>query len=232
MKAGFPLLLAALFAMPACAKQAPTCEAPATFARPMLEGPTSADPRRRLPIGGYTLALSWSPQYCANRSSSPQDHFQCSGERTFAFTLHGLWPDGEGRQWPQYCRPTRLVPDKVIREHLCSTPSVQLIQHEWEKHGTCMTDAPAAYFARSAELFGKIRYPDMTELRGRTMTAAAFQEVFANANPGMRADDMRLNVNKQGWFEEVWLCLDKQYRGRACPAHAGGARPDQVIRIR
>lgn len=232
MNTRLSLALAALLAAPACGKQAPVCEAPATIARPMLEGPTADAPRRVLPIGGYTLAISWSPQYCANRSTSPRDQFQCGGGQDFAYTLHGLWPDGEGRDWPQYCRPTRLVPDKVIREQLCTTPSVQLIQHEWEKHGTCMQETPASYFARSREMFGKVQYPDMAELRGRTMTAGAFQQAFANANPGMRPEQMRLNVSKAGWLEEVWLCLDKQYRNQACPATQGGAQSDRVIRIR
>ena len=232
MRWSLPLVLAALLAAPACSKEAPACEAPATIAQPMLEGPTASEPRRLVPIGGYTLAISWSPQYCANRSTSPRDHFQCGGGQHFGFTLHGLWPDGEGRDWPQYCRPTRLVPDKVIRQHLCSTPSPQLIQHEWEKHGTCMAETPASYFARSAALFGKTSNPDMSELRGRSMTAGTFQQAFADANPGMRPEQVRLNVSKAGWLEEVWLCLDKQFRSRACPATQGGAPADQVIRIR
>ncbi len=232
MRGRLILALAALIAAPACSRKAPSCEVPADLPRPMLEGPTSDQPRRLLPIGSYTLAVSWSPEYCAERTTSPRDHFQCGGERSFGFTLHGLWPDGEGAQWPQYCRPTRLVPDKVIREHVCTTPSPQLIQHEWEKHGTCMSKTPEAYFAKSAALYSELRFPEMDELRGKSMTAAAFQEAFAKANPGMKADQMRLNVDKAGWFEEVWLCLDKQFRRTSCPVHQGGAKPDQLIRIR
>ncbi|MET0375706.1 MAG: ribonuclease T [Rhizorhabdus sp.] len=233
MKLTLPLALAALLISPACAQKAPSCEVPAELPRPMLEGPTVDQPRRLLPIGGYTLAVTWSPEYCARRMSSPKDHIRCGGNAgRFGFTLHGLWPDGEGAQWPQYCKPTRLVPDKIIREHFCSTPSPQLIQHEWEKHGTCMSKAPADYFARSGQLFAGLKFPDMDKLRGGTMTAQAFQEAFAAANPGMRADQMRLNVGKQGWMEEVWICLDKSFRPTTCPAHQGGAAPESSVRIR
>jgi len=232
MRIGLPLLLATLLIAPACAKQAPSCEVPATLPRPMLEGPTADQPRRILPIGGYTLAASWSPQYCIDKSSSPRDRVRCGGDNSFGFTLHGLWPDGEGKQWPQYCKPTRLVPDAVIREHLCSTPSPQLIQHEWEKHGTCMAEKPADYFAQAGKLFAELTFPDMKELSGRTMTAIEFQRKFADANPGMRPEEMRLNVTKAGWLEEVWICLDKRFHRQACPAHQGGASPGQVIRIR
>ena len=225
--------MAAFLIAPACAKKAPSCAVPAELPRAMLEGPTAEQPRRLLPIGGYTLAITWSPEYCASRMSSPRDHIQCgAAPGVFGFTLHGLWPDGEGAQWPQYCTPTRLVPEKVIREHLCSTPSPQLIQHEWEKHGTCMSKTPADYFEKSAKLYEALKFPDMAKLSGRTMSAQAFQEAFAAANPGMRADQMRLNVSKQGRLEEVWLCLDKSFRAATCPVHQGGAAPESTVRVR
>ena len=233
MRGGLLLALAALLISPACAKQAPSCEIPAELPRPMLEGPTADAPRRLLPIGGYTLAISWSPEYCARRMSSPKDHIQCGGQAgRFGFTLHGLWPDGEGPQWPQYCAPTRLVPEKLIREHFCSTPSPQLIQHQWEKHGTCMAKLPADYFAQSGKLFSSLRFPDMEKLSGTMMTAQAFQEAFAAANAGMRADQMRLNVGRQGWLEEVWICLDRNFRPTSCPAHQRGAAAESTIRVR
>lgn len=227
------VLLAALLLTPACAKKPPSCEIPAELPRPMLEGPTIDQPRRLLPIGSYTLAVSWSPQYCASRQSSPKDHVQCGGAAGhFGWTLHGLWPDGEGAQWPQYCRPARLVPEPVIREHLCSTPSPQLIQHEWEKHGTCMAKAPAEYFAQSGKLYTALTFPEMEKFSGRSTTVQAFQEAFAKANPGMRADQLRLNVSKAGWLEEMWICLDKRFMRATCPAHQGGAALGQMIKIR
>lgn len=226
-------LLAALSSTPVAARGGPTCQVPSSLPRPMLEGPTSEEPRRIVPIGSYTLAVSWSPQYCASRTTSPQDRLQCGGGLgTFGFTLHGLWPDGRGARWPQYCKPTRLVPDRVVRDNLCVTPSVQLIQHEWEKHGTCMEHRPADYFARSAQLFKALRFPDMGRFHGRTVAALTFQQAFADANPGMRADQMRLNVNRQGWLEEVWLCLDIRFRHRTCPVQQGGAAPAATIRVR
>ncbi len=232
MRFGLPLLLAALLVAPACAKKAPSCEVPATLPRAMLEGTSVDQPRRVLPIGGYTLAVSWSPQYCSTRATSPRDHVQCGSGNSFGFTLHGLWPDGEGALWPQYCKPTRLVPETVVRAHFCSTPSPQLIQHEWEKHGTCMSKTPDEYFAKSGALFSKLAFPDMKELSSRSIPAADFRKAFADANPGMRAEELRLNVSKSGWLEEVWICLDKQFERTTCPAHQGGAALDTVIRIR
>lgn len=209
------------------------CAAPGALPKPMLEGATHDEPRRLLPIGGYTLSVSWSPEYCASRMTSPKDHLQCGGAvGEFGFTLHGLWPDGVAEKWPQYCTPARLVPDAVIHDNLCNTPSVQLIQHEWEKHGTCMEHDPASFFRKSSKLYRALHFPDMTGFRGKTVAALTFQQAFADANKGMKADQMRLNVGKDGWLQEVWLCLDTRFQYRTCPASQGGAAPAAAVKIR
>lgn len=234
MNAKLLLLVAVLLAVPACAKKdGPSCAIPEVLQRPMLEGPTREQPRRLLPIASYRLAISWSPQFCDSRMTSPAARLQCGGEMgQFGFTLHGLWPDGPGEQWPQYCKPTRLVSEKVVRENLCSTPSAQLIQHEWEKHGTCVSKTPEDYFPKGERLYRALKYPDMAKLRGKPMSAQAFQEAFAAANPGMKADQMKLNVTKDGWLDEIWFCLDTKLNYRTCAANQGGEGPTDRIRIR
>jgi len=94
---------------------------------------------------------------------------QCGGNR-FGIRLHGLWPDGEGKDWPQYCAATDIVPRQVIAANLCSTPSAQLLQHEWAKHGTCMPgETPASFFRRSTGMYARLRYPDMNALSRRPL---------------------------------------------------------------
>ena len=63
-----------------------------------------------------------------------------------------LWPDGKTKEWPQYCRPASLLSERVLAQHLCATPDLQLIQHEWAKHGTCTSDSPAQFFDHSRRL--------------------------------------------------------------------------------
>lgn len=217
--------------LPALA-QANQCTLPAQIARPQIEGPTAAEPRRVLPIGGYTLAISWSPQYCSG-AAARKDDLQCSGRHgRFGFTLHGLWPDGYGKEWPQYCKPAAPLPAKVIRDHLCSTPSVQLVQHEWAKHGTCMPTTPARFFAQSRLHYQALRYPDMMALASRpAVTARAFAEAFAAANGGLSADMMRVTATRDNWLSEVWLCMDRRMRYTRCPAHQGGVSPETVLKI-
>src|SRR3546814_4423107 len=102
--------------------------------------------------------MSWSPQHCADvrNPNGARDRFQCSGENgRFGWVLHGLWPETDGPGYPQWCRPAKIVPQPVLKQHLCMTPSAQLLQHEWAKHGTCMSPHPAAYFRSAAILFGR-----------------------------------------------------------------------------
>lgn len=226
------LVLLALMSPSALAAQARQCRVPDQIAAPHPEGPSEREPRRILPIGGYTLALIWAPEACHGRSPNIDLAFACGGGNRFGFTLHGLWPDGEGRDWPQYCAPAPILPEAVIRRHLCVTPSAQLLQHEYAKHGTCMGIAPAAYFARSTGLYGRLRFPDMNALAARRdLTVRQFATAFARVNPGLSADMIRLNVNRRGWLEEVWLCLDTRFAYRTCPVAQGGASATRRIRI-
>jgi len=227
------VLVALALALPAAASaQARQCSVPARIAMPRPEGPTPREPRRTMPIASYTLALIWAPEACRSRSGNIDVGFACGGANRFGFVLHGLWPDGAGGSWPQYCRPAPVLPEALIRRYLCTTPSAQLLQHEYAKHGTCMGVPPAAYFARASRLQARLRYPDMRALAARRdLTARQFAAAFARANPGLRPDMIRLSVNRRGWLEEVWLCLDTRFAWRACPATQGGTPPARRIRI-
>lgn len=207
------------------------CTAPrgAQSIRPDL--PSQSQPTRVLPIGGYTLAITWSPQFC--RDPKGNSSFQCGGANRFGFTLHGLWPDGVDKDWPQYCRPTAIIPQAVVRRHICATPSAQLMQHEWAKHGTCMSGySPARYFQRSNALYHGLRFPDMDGLSRRNgLTAADLATAFAAANRGMTADMMRVTATREGWLDEIWICLNKAFRPARCPAHQGGLSPNTPLKI-
>jgi ribonuclease T2 len=225
----------ALLAPAMASAQAYRCSVPSTRMSVRPDLASASQPQRLLPIGGYTLAITWAPQYCRDHARDASARFECgtktSGNR-FGFTLHGLWPDGVGKDWPQYCKSTPLLPAALIRRHLCTTPSAQLMQHEWAKHGTCMAvKSPAQYFARSSGLYGALRYPDMVALSRRALTAGAFAKALAQANPGLEADMMRVTTTRQGWLDEVWICLDKAFRYTHCPAHQGGVAPGARLNI-
>lgn len=203
--------------------QAYSCAVPDSI--PGGTSPLAGDKRftRQVPIESYTLAISWSPQFCKDYGDQPGAAFQCGGTNRFGFVLHGLWPDGTPGSWPQYCRPVPRVSDAVVRSQLCNTPSADLIQHEWDKHGSCMTlSGPAEYFTKANALFGRLRYPNMDALsRRRSLTVAQFRTAFARANPGITAAMVSVATTNTGWLQEVRLCLNTALRYRACEGGAG-----------
>jgi len=212
--------------------QAYSCAVPSGIQPVRPDLPSAEQPARDIPIGSYTLAISWTPQYCRDNADRPAARLQCGSGNRFGFTLHGLWPDGVGKTWPQYCRAAGIVPQPVIRAHLCATPSAQLMQHEWAKHGTCMPGyRPAKFFAQSGALYAKLRYPDMDALSRAPLTAGRFAAAMARANPGLGATMMRITADKQGWLDEVWICLDRRFRYRRCPVHQGGLNPSAPLQI-
>jgi ribonuclease T2 len=136
-----------------------------------------------------------------------------------------------GKQWPQYCAATPILPRKLIRQHLCATPSVQLLQHEWAKHGTCMGTTPEAYFERSTRLYARLRYPDMDALSRRGVSAGGLVAAMAAANPGLPANAIRVTATRQGWLDELWICLDKRFAYERCKAGSGGVPATTAIKI-
>jgi len=210
--------------------QALLCAAPANLARPAPDLPSVSQPRRVLPIGGYTLAITWSPQFCRDGGFTPAARFQCGSGNRFGFTLHGLWPDGVGKDWPQYCAATPVLPPATVKGMMCATPSVQLIQHEWAKHGTCTGLTPAAYFGKASGLYERLRYPDMNALSRGPLTVGQFTAAFAAANPGVPADVVRVTA-KRGWLDELWLCLDTRLNYERCRAGTGGLAANASLKI-
>jgi ribonuclease T2 len=227
------LIALLLLASPGTAlAQAAYCKIPAQLPRPRLEQPGPGEPRRFLPIGGYTLALSWSPQYCATARGA-DSAFQCSGRNgKFGFILHGLWPEGTAKDWPQYCRAADLLPRQVIRQNLCMTPSAQLLQHEWARHGSCMTTRPELYFNLARVFYEGVRYPNMTALaRRKQLTAGQFAAEFARANKGLRPDMIRVQITRGNALAEVHLCMDRAMEFARCPTRQRGASPATRLRI-
>lgn len=233
-RGGLAILAVALLMPGAAQAQLAACRLPATLPQPKLSQPSQSQPRRLMPIRSYTLSLSWSPEYCAGRNEAGS--FQCGrGGNRFGFVLHGLWPNGAGKSWPQYCRPVQRLSPTILRANLCATPSVDLLQHEWSKHGTCMSGQPAAYFDQARSLYGRMRFPDMDMLaRGRALTVDSFRRAFIAANlrgkPVLSEQSVRVIVNRQGWLDEVQICFDQRMKYARCSAKSAPA--DQRIRIR
>jgi ribonuclease T2 len=234
---GLVLLGAAACLAPAPAlAQAWQCQPTHYLPRPALELP-SPDQVRRTAIAGYILALSWSPEFCRGRERDPAVRFQCSGTiGDFGFILHGLWPEAKGPNYPQYCRPVGVLPRQTISTNICLSPSPQLLQHQWAKHGSCMAKTPEAYFGAARLLFNALEFPDMARLsrepeRGTALTAATIAERFAELNERMPADSVAVKVSPKGWLQEIRICLDRTFKPRRCPSFSRASSRTVPVKI-
>lgn len=186
----------------------------------------------RVPVTGYTLALSWSPEFCRGKESDLRQRLQCSGAMgRFGFVVHGLWPEG-AKAFPQYCRKVPPPSLAVVRAQLCRTPTVDLIAHEWAKHGSCMAGDAAGYFKVSNILADSIRYPAMERLsRDPALTAGKLRAALAAANPGRPAQSFGLLVSRSGWLREVIVCMNRRFRPIRCPSRQYGPPEGAALKV-
>ena len=216
--------------------QAWQCQPPKYLPRPALELPIPTQVRRTA-VDGYVLALSWSPEYCRGRTGDAAMRFQCSGDiGDFGFILHGLWPEAKGPNYPQYCRAVGVLPLSVVTKNICLSPSPQLLQHQWAKHGTCMAKTPDAYFKAAGILFRAIEFPDMARLsrepeRGTSLTGEILAARIADVNEGLPTDAITVKTNAKGWLEEVRICLGRDLKPRRCPAYTRMSPAKAPIKI-
>lgn len=230
--ASVPLALAML-ALPAsdALAQAYQCQIPKA---PVVAPRISPDgPPRRVPVTGYTLALSWSPEFCRTRKADRAHSRQCSGKSgLFGFILHGLWPEGSGHRYPQWCSSARHPTPETVRRQMCMMPSPRMVAHEWAKHGTCMVRKPESYFKVSRILWDSVRLPDLDRLsRKKNLTAGDLRKAFVQANPAWKVEQIGVSLNQRGWLREVRLCYGKDFMPARCDPRRLGPRDSTHLRI-
>jgi len=178
----------------------------------------------------YVLVLSWSPTHCSSEQGRGRDDdLQCRSGRPYGFVLHGLWPQHE-RGYPQDC-PTdepRTVGDDLMRNMLEISPSAQLVQHEWRKHGTCAGLSQADYFAAASKAFRSVVIPPAYQAPKRVVTTTPddVRDAFLSANTNFKRDGVSATCRRND-LAEVWVCLDRSFAPRACSKdvrnrHCGG----------
>jgi ribonuclease T2 len=224
------LLAAVALCLPAVANaQAYQCRAPQVTSVPRV---TPDSPARRLPVTGYTLALSWSPEFCKPRADDRSHAAQCSGKNgSFGLVVHGLWPES-GQSWPQWCGSSAALTPAEVRGAMCMMPSERLVARQWAKHGSCMVDRPAKYLKVTNILWRGLRIPDYDRIsREDALTAGRIRAAFADANPAWPESAIGVKLNGRGWLEEVRLCYSKTFRPVRCTPSRWGAKDAVTAKI-
>jgi ribonuclease T2 len=177
------------------------------------------------------LVLSWSPAFCAEQDTDAERRkhaFQCSSN-AFGFVVHGLWPQSEGarssRDHPRHCRGSDPLPVSLIRRHLCTVPGAELMQNEWQAHGSCHWSRAEDYFSAIDSLWMQLRRPGLDEMP-RDATAREIKEAFVAVNAGrLKREHLQVTVSSGNRLRDVRICLTADARPvpRACPR---GGTPD------
>jgi ribonuclease T2 len=225
------LVVAAALLLPVQALgQAYQCRIPERIDLPAP--PRQDGPVRRSEPRGFILAASWSPEYC-NTTKRARGSMQCSGKAgRFGFILHGLWPQARSGAPPQWCAVTPRPSADDFKRSLCMTPSPELLEHEWAKHGSCVAKTPSAYFAMAREAWGRVVWPDADRLsRQQGLTAGDLRQAFLTANPGWPPSGVSIRLSPSGWLREVHLCFSERRKPATCTSGRGGAGDRQAMKI-
>lgn len=170
----------------------------------------------------YLLALSWSPEFCDTAAGhQPSKQKQCTAR--LGFVVHGLWPQRNNNTYPQDCGSVEAVPAPIAEIALNAAPPMppgdaQLLEHEWSKHGTCSGLDMRGYFTAIKTSAEKVRIPDSLKApeTSLTMDAPTLTSAFTAANPGLTADMMNVEVDRQGDISSVQICFSKQLVFQNC----------------
>lgn len=188
-------------------------------------------PVRKKPVASYSLAVSWSPEYCRNGRN--RNLMQCSGRNgRFGFILHGLWPEARNGAPPQWCSVTPRPSPQLIRKHLCMTPVPWLLEHEWAKHGSCMTRRPETYYTVSSILWRSLRWPDADRLsRKKGLVAGDLRDAMLAANPDWQREQIGIETSRAGWLRGVRFCYGRDFMPIGCTKRNYGLPDKAALKI-
>jgi ribonuclease T2 len=121
---------------------------------------------------------------------------------------------------------------ELIRRNLCMTPVPWLLEHEWAKHGSCMTRTPEAYFRTAAVSWRSLCWPDVDRMsRKDGLTVGDLREAFVLDNPEWRRDSVGVVLSRSGWLREVRLCFGRDFMPERCPRGPLGPIDSTTLKI-
>jgi ribonuclease T2 len=149
----------------------------------------------------YLLDMPWAPEFCSIAETSAQ----CQPPQQ-SFVVHGLWPQNNDGSYPVFCSHEKGPANP--RENFDITPDMQLIGHEWLKHGTCSAQGPQRFFQMEHEVFASIHIPPAFDRVDReiSMSPAGILDLFYKANPDLPQGSLVVSC-RSDHFTAVEACF-------------------------
>lgn len=157
----------------------------------------------------YLLDLVPGPRFCEIKDVGPACQPQTG------LVVHGLWPQNNDDTWPQFCSNRSHETD--LHGSLDLTPDLHLLQHEWDKHGTCTGLSGAEYFAAEHVARAQVTVPQalLTATPNRTFTPLFLLNMFYLVNPALPPGSLSLSC-REDTFTAIEACFDKKLQPAAC----------------
>lgn len=176
----------------------------------------------------YVLSLSWAPTYCLTHAD---DGDECS-RKGYGFVLHGLWPQYESGGYPEQCQSNFDLSAEATAKGRTIYPSVRLMSHEWQEHGTCSGLPPLDYFRAADRSTAAVKIPAEFEAprSDTTFTLGQIVDLFRKANPGMPDGAMTI-VCSRADMSEIRICLNSDLRVRSCGRGVHTSCPKVPLRV-
>jgi len=167
----------------------------------------------------YVLAISNSYAFCAKNGEKKYNKLQCMDNK-FGFVVHGLWGQGNTdnyKKHPRNCVDAPPIDINTLRKHLCIMPSVELMQKEWEKHGTCDFKTPEKYLDEVQDLYSALKLPSREYLIMYEKSPKKIKEYIIKHNKakGLTRSAIKV-ISKKGIVTEVHICYDKKFNYTSC----------------
>jgi len=145
--------------------------------------------------------------------------------------LHGLWPQYAKGGFPATCSTQGLdADDKALAKTVF--PSDKLVEHEWQKHGTCSGLQPKDYIQAADTAHKSVAIPTLLQpgKNKRTMATANVTQSLLDANPALTRQGLALLCTGKE-LSEVRVCLDKDLKPMACGQGVGGTCKGSTITL-
>lgn len=187
---------------------------------PIFTSPAAAQHRTQDRPGvfdSYLLALSWIPAYCA-QDGDARDDPRCRDGAGLGWAVHGLWPQFDNGQWPEYCATTERNPSRretTEQEGLFGTSGSAW--HQWNKHGRCSGLSAADYYRLVQTSVDRITLPEVFGgiTRELSVDPDVVEAAFIEANPALTPDRM-VTACPGGEMVELRICLDRSLNPVEC----------------
>jgi ribonuclease T2 len=126
-----------------------------------------------------------------------------------------MWPQDSDGNYPEHCgdEPGPSHPEAYTD----LIPTVSLIEHEWQTHGTCSGLAADDYFSQIRKAYTAIKIPQNigAATDGQGVPPNKLLAQFATANPSYPAASFALSCGNNR-LTAVEICLSKDLDPESC----------------